>query len=406
MQENGNFNFNGNQSNNSADDFVIGKGFAVEEYDINNSPKKPKKPENMKHSKNSKGIVKTLIIAACVVAVSAILAVCAIFAGADYLGIGFGRGQDCTLNIPMGTSTKVIAEKLNETGAVKLPTLFRLYSKLKHYDSKYKYGLYSFNNEIGYGELANMLMTEGAKAETVRVTIPEGNIDDIAKILEDKGVCDKSDFIDEVQNGKFKYDFVKEIPYESVYYRLEGYLFPETYEFYVVEDSKEGAHLAIDKMLKQLDGSLTEKMRTDIKSGKYTFHEVMTLASLVQLEAGNTKEVSDTDRQKVAAVFYNRLKSSEFSTLGSSPTRKYPHGNGRYNTYEVKGLPPGPLCSPNLPSIKAAIYPEKDFDYYYFVTDKGLTNGGIPLFHYNKTLNEHNSTIAKLKKANNWFYEE
>ena len=403
MQENEG-NFSPNQT--SGDDFVIGKGFAVEDYDIKSAPKKPKKPENRKRRKEG-GALKTVIVILAVVIVSVGIAIGAIYAGADYLGIGFGRGQDCNMNIEQGTPTAVIAEKLEQTGAVKIPVLFRLYSKLKHYDSQYKYGLYSFNNEIGYGELANMLMTEGAKAETVKVTIPEASVDDIAKILEEKGVCEVSDFIDEVQNGKFNYDFVKDIPYESVYYRLEGYLYPETYEFFVVEDSKEGAHLAIETMLKQLNKVITPEMKTKISESKYTFHELMTMASLVQLEAGNTKEVSDEDRQKVAAVFYNRLDSADYQTLGSSPTRKYPHGNGRYNTYEVKGLPPGPLCSPNLPSIKAALSPNTDFEgYFFFVTDKGLTNGGIPLFHYNKTLAEHNKTIASLKAANNWFYED
>lgn len=391
------FDFEKGENLNNDDDFVIGKGFVIDDG--------KKKKGGHSRSKKSGGALKNVIWIVAIFVVSIGMAFGIIYAGADYLGIGFGRGENCVLDIPYGASTKVIAEKLEECGAVKIPFLFRTYSKLKHYDSQYKYGLYTFNNEAGYSTLADMLVTQGAKAETVTVTIPEATIDDIAKLLEENGVCTKSDFIDEVQNGTFEYDFVKEIPTESVHYRFEGYLLPDTYDFYSY-DSKECAHLAVDTMLSALNKSITADMKKAISESKYSFHEVMTMASLVQLEAGNTKDVSDADRQKVAAVFYNRLESDDFATLGSSPTRKYPYGDGRYNTYECTGLPPGPLCSPNVPSIKAAIYPMENFDYFYFVTDLGNTNGGIPVFHYNRTLAEHNKIIAKLKAEKNWFYED
>lgn len=193
--------------------------------------------------------------------VSVGLAFGVIYAGADYMGIGFGRGEDCVLEIEKGTPAVKIASQLKECGAVKIPVLFRVYAKLKHYDSQFKYGVYTFNNEAGYEALSKMLIEEGSSAESVRVTIPEmSTVDDIAKILEEKGVCTKSDFIEEVQHGKFDYDFVKAIPQEKVYYRLEGYLFPETYDFYSYE-SKECAHLAVDKMLKTLNDKLSSSLR-------------------------------------------------------------------------------------------------------------------------------------------------
>ena len=294
----------------------------------------------------------------------------------------------------MGTAQ--IAERLEECGAVKIPLLFRTYTKLKHYDGQFKYGVYTFNNEAGYEALSKMLIEEGAKAESVHVTIPEmSSVDDIAKILEENGVCTKSDFLNEVQSGEFDYDFVKAIPEEKVYYRLEGYLFPDSYDFYNF-DSKECAHLAVDKMLKTLNEKLNDALRKKISDSGYTLHEIMTMASIVELEAGGSPD----EMANVAAVFFNRLKSDEFSTLGSSPTRKYPYGNGRYNTYEAAGLPPGPLCSPSLNSIKASAEPTENFDYYYFVTDASMK------FYYNKTLAEHNSTIARLKAAKNWIYED
>lgn len=388
-------NFNENSPKNSdftssSDDFVIGKGFEIGEI-TEDKPQRKKSKHSGGHS-----LIKTLVWVICIIVVSVGLAFGVIYAGADYMGIGFGRGVECTIEIEQGMGTKQIAEELQDCGAVKIPFLFRMYAKLKHYDSQFKYGVYTFNNEAGYEALSVMLIEEGAKAQSVQVTIPEMfSVDDIAELLEKRGVCTKSDFLNEVQNGEFDYDFVKDIPEEKVYYRLEGYLFPDTYDFYNF-DSKECAHLAVDKMLKTLDQKLTADIRKKISDSGYTLHEIMTMASIVELEAsGNLDEMAN-----VAAVFFNRLKSDEFSTLGSSPTRRYPHGNGRYNTYEAAGLPPGPLCSPSLNSIKATAEPTENFDYYYFVTDASMK------FYYNKTLAEHNSTIARLKAANNWIYEE
>ena len=150
MQDN-NFNIND-------DDFIIGKGFNVEE---------PQAEEKRKHGKRAKkggnSTIKNIIWIICIIVVSVGLAITLIFAGADYLGIGFGRGEDCEMDIPYGASTTAIAESLENTGAVKMPMLFRLYSKLKGYESQYKYGLYTFNTEIGYEKIAEMLMTDGKR---------------------------------------------------------------------------------------------------------------------------------------------------------------------------------------------------------------------------------------------------
>ena len=380
------------EADNSSDDFVIGKGFEIDGGENEDNQRKKKKG---RHSAG-KSIIKTIIWILCIIIVSVGLAFGVIYAGADYMGIGFGRGSDVTIEIEQGMSTEQIAEELKEAGAVKIPLLFRVYAKFKHYDSQFKYGVYSFNTEAGYEAISQMLIEEGALAQSVKVTIPEmSSIDDIAEILEENGVCTKSDFINEVQNGEFGYDFIDDIPVDNVYYRLEGYLFPETYDFYNF-DSEECAHLAVEKMLKTLDDKLTDGMMQKISESGYTLHEIMTMASIVELEAGGSPD----EMANVAAVFYNRLESDDFTTLGSSPTRKYPYGGGKYNTYESPGLPPGPLCSPSLKSIEASIEPTEDFDYYYFVTDASMK------FYYNKTLAEHNSTIARLQAANNWIYEE
>ncbi len=329
------------------DEFVIGKGFTIpEEQPVDELPASPAKEKK----KSSGGALKNVIWIFLILVISIGLAFGAIYAGADYMGIGFGRGEETVIEIAKGSSTKSIADALQESGAVKMPVLFRLYAKFKHFDAKFQYGVYHFNTESGYEAIAQMLMEEGARAQSVTVTIPEmSTVDDMAKILEDNGVCTASDFIEEVQHGTFSYDFVKDIPEQMVYYRLEGYLFPETYDFYCYE-SKECAHLAVEKMLKTLDGVLTQEVRQSISNSGYSLHEVMTMASIVELEAGGTPD----EASKVAAVFYNRLKSDDFMKLESSPTKKYPHGSGKYDTYQCIGLPPGPLCSPSRRSILAA----------------------------------------------------
>ena len=129
-------------------------------------------------------------------------------------------------------------------------------------------------------------------------------------------------------------------------------------------------------------------------------NEVLTLASIVQMESG----LNTTDMPGVAAVFYNRLNNSaEFSTLGSSPTCYYGDSfkkdDGRYNTYNVEGLPPGPLCSPGIDAINAVLNPTENSPYYYFVTDS------TGKFYFHKTLAEQNVTINRLKKDKNWIYE-
>lgn len=402
MQENNNL-------PNNSDDFVIGKGFEVGEYTPDTKSKK-----SGKRQKSGVKVVKGVIWVLAIIVVSIGLAVAVIYAGADYLGLGFGRGGNTEMDIPMGSPTSVIAEKLNESGAVKLPLFFRVYSRLKGYDSSYKYGYYSFNTEIGYGEIADMLMTEGAKAENVTVTIPEGTgindyiknvngekvtVKGIATILEEAGVCTKSDFIYALNEVEFKDSrLLENCNVGKTYYALEGYLFPETYNFYSY-DSEECAKMVVERMLAQTDKRITDEMYDRAEELGYTMNEILTMASVIQMESGqNFKEMKN-----VAAVFYNRLNDKNEGTLGSSPTcyygESFKNDDGRYNTYNVKGLPPGPLCSPGLEAIKAALYPAKDSPYLYFVTDK---DGN---FYYHKTAAEQQKTINSLKQGNNWIYE-
>ena len=390
------------------DDFVIGSGFIIEPDNEENYKKDPKNdPEEFYEyyedtpQQRKKSIRKTIVWAVCIFVIGILLALAIIFVGAEYMGIGFGRGNTVTIDIPMGASTRTIAEKLEESGAVKSPFLFRVFSKLKKYDSQYKYGLYTFDNEAGYESIAQMLIKEGAKAETVRVKIPEGaTIDDIKRLLAEAGVCDEKDFIYSMNNDEFEYDFIEDIPTEKLYYKLEGYLYPDTYDFYSY-DSEECAYLAINAMLSNLDKKLGKDLKDKMSVSKYSFHEIMSLSSVIQLEAGNFDNVNNEDRAKVASVFYNRIEGINWDGpkfLQSDPTTFYPYGDGKYNTYKTEGIPVGPLCAPSIECIKAAIEPDRSCKAVYFVTDKSMK------FYYNETLSGHNSTVAELKRTGNWVY--
>lgn len=416
-------NFNENPTN-SIDDFVIGKGFEIDENTETDKPKKSKKKRSSGHS-----LIKTVIWVLCIIIVSVGLAFGVIYAGADYMGIGFGRGEDANIEIKMGTPAAEIAEQLEESGAVKIPFLFRMYAKLKHYDGQFKYGVYIFNTEAGYEGLCEMLINDGAKAETVTVTIPEGTgindftknvngekvtVPGIATLLEKAGVCSRSDFLDALDAVKRDSKLLQCADDVRTYYTLEGYLFPETYSFYSY-DSEECAKLAVDKMLKESEKRITDSMFKRAEELGYSMNEILTMASIIQMESGiavttdEAKARLQDNMKGVASVFYNRLTSDDTGgTLGSSPTLFYgdsfKQDDGRYNTQAdnkfsaIKGLPPGPLCSPGIDAINAALYP-KTSDYYYFVTD---SSGN---FYFHKTLAEQNATIAKLKQGKQWIYE-
>ncbi|MBP3627339.1 MAG: endolytic transglycosylase MltG [Clostridia bacterium] len=396
-------NINKNPQNNE-DDFIIGKGFPTLEEE---------EEMPVKRKKRGKHIIRNTIWIIAILLISVGIGFGVVVVGSDYLGIGFGRGDNCTVEIDMGMGTAGIAKRLNEGGAVKSPIAFRIYSRLKGFDGKYKYGVYTFNTEAGYESICEMLMTQGAKAESVTVTIPEGTgindytknvngkdvtVPGIATLLEKAGVCTRADFIAALNDVKLDSKLLKNVNVGKTYHELEGYLFPETYDFYSY-DSKECAVLAVEKMIKETENRISDEMFKQAEKMGYSMNEILTMASIVQMEAGE----SNSEMANVAAIFYNRLNSDNFATLGSSPTcyygESFRNDDGRYDTYKIKGLPPGPLCSPGIDAIKAALYPTEDTPYYYFVTD---SNGK---FYYHKTFEEQQATKKRLKQGNNWTYE-
>ena len=353
------------------------------------------KPQRRKKKKG--GITKAVIWTLVIIFLSLGIAVSGLIVTIEVMGFNFDVNE-VWITVPQGASTKQIAEILEEKGVISSPFLFRVYSKITGADGQYNYGDYELNVS-GYDMIISKLKEPGIQAPEVTVTIPErATIDDIRELLVSNGVCSKEDFKEAMRDGTYDYDFVDQIPTDKVYYRFEGYLFPETYNFFELTEDGDGvqnAERAIDKMLYETDKRITDEMKTLAQEKGYTVHEMLTMASILELEASGSPD----EMKNVAQVFYNRLAwENQPKLLGSTPTSKYPYGNGRYDTNVYEGLPPGPMCCPSEDAIIAAFYPNTDITATYFVTDKDMN------FYYRDTLEEHNAIIAQLKNKGIWEY--
>ncbi len=360
-------------------------------------------------------VIYSIMWVAIILMISGCFAAVVLSGVCDFFGISRKRTiSDFTIPEGGNWGTKTIAEELYEDGIINHPTLFRLYSKIKGNDGSYQWGNYELNSEMDYTTIMNNLK-KGNTAATVKVRIPEAsNIDDIMAILEENGVCTRDQFISAMEDYEYKYTWVNAIPRNTVRYRFEGYLYPDTYNFYASEPSVENARKAIDKMLNAFNSHLPENWQELVEQvgqrlGKtdMTLNDCMAIGSILELEAsGNEQEMKN-----VASVFYNRLTWSEPRYLGSTPTYYYP--DNRYNTnagpMTVKtedggektypagkeGIPPGPQCALTEASILASLQPA-DTSYTYFVTDVDMN------FYYNKSYTAHLNTIAKLRREGKW----
>lgn len=305
--------------------------------------------------------------------------------------------QAITVTIPKGADTKAIGQILKDDGIIQYPFVFELVAKFEKYTT-FQSGTHILNSNMDYMTLMKSMQAPKKSRETVRVTIPEGlPAAKIAKILEENGVCDTSDFLLALENTDFNFAYSSEIPDNNlIYRRLEGYLFPDTYEFY----KNDTALNVITRMLDNFENKITPELLSKIKQSGMTFHEVITLASIIQGEAPDVENM-----YKVSAVYLNRLHNpAEYPLLQADPTRKYANeqiladlgdeGNlkaAAYNTYEGKGLPPGPINNPGSDAIWAAVTPSEEMEgYYYFCSDLKTRE-----FFYAKTLEEHNRNLVK-----------
>ena len=391
------------------DDFIIGQDFFIDstaadsiaEAEPKHGTKKAKKHKRKKQTAG-RGCLISVIWMAAILTVSITLAVFILYFGMDYLGVSSEQNaaeENIEVVVAEGASAKEIAELLEEKDVISSPLFFRFYASQGGYASKFRDGIYYFSKQDSYEDIVNKLTKQGTQASQVKVTIPEGwDIDEIAKRLDENKVCTAAQFktaVNEATFEKYGYDFLKDIKTESqgVHYRLEGYLFPDTYYFYQT-NNKTGAEQAIKKMLDNFDAKVTVGLRAEIQRAGRSLHDVITMASIIEMESSSA---SYATKQKVSAVFWNRLDDwGNNAYLQSDPTTKYPYNQDKYDTYKAVGLAPGAYCNPSIDAIKAAIYPDENCTDYFFVTDKNMK------FYFTKTLDEHNKVIKQLKNSGMW----
>lgn len=315
------------------------------------------------------------------------------------------------INIEAGT-IESIGVTLKENNLIKDVNIFKVYTKIMN-KTNLKAGIYSLSEDMGVEKIVSIL-EEGSTVnpDEISITFKEGiNIRKVATLISENtnntyesviNLMDDDNYITELIN---KYWFLTEdIQNKNIYYPLEGYLFPNTYRFTNKDVSVEEI---FTKMLEETDRQLS-KHKDKINKSSLNVHELITLSSIVELEGATAN-----DRRGVAGVFYNRLNSNSYPTLGSDATTYYASKiddwtisltykelddcSNKYNTRcsTNTGLPVGPICNSSIESIEATIDPEQH-NYYYFVAD---CKGEVYL---TKNSSEHANIINKLKRENNW----
>ena len=283
-----------------------------------------------------------------------------------------------SVTITEGESLGDVTAELKEKGLVKYGYLFQLFASFTHKAEKITAGSYELSTVMDYSALLNNISSSSAYRETVTVTIPEGyTVEEIFKLMENKGVCSYNDLLKVAQEETFDFDFLKDVK-TTKEKRLEGYLFPDTYEFYKGADAKN----VINTMLKNFDERFDSKMEAEMQLLGYSKNDIIIMASIIE------KETDGGDQRNIASVLQNRLKNTWATPKGylqvdstiqyllkerkKKLTDKDLEIDSPYNTYKNPGLPIGPICNPGLTAIQAALEPNKT-NYYYFMLGKDGT---------------------------------
>ena len=301
-----------------------------------------------------------------------------------------------TITIDADDTVDDVAGKLKDAGLIKYDWLFSYVAKFEGSTGPYQEGEHTLNDNMNYMQLLSEIEVQPVARETVWVTFTEGmTVDQMADLLEENGVCDADDFREEVMSGAdYGYDFEQEMSTSSdIYYPLEGYLFPDTYEFYTNETPAN----VITRMLQNFQNKI-DTVQDQMTEMGLTQHQTITLASIIQSEASG----DPANMALVSSVYWNRLNDPEnFPMLQSDPTRNYANSTilmtgqsstyqqkaAAYDTYQCTGLPAGPICNPGMDAILAALSPETTA-YYYFISD---SDGN---FYFAETLEQHEANIA------------
>ena len=324
-----------------------------------------------------------------------------------------------TVSIPANPSIDDIANILKEKGVIERPSFFKMYADFTSNVEGFRQGDFKIDTNKDYEAIINLLQSNVNRTDIVTVQITEGmNLQEICASLHENGVItDEQAFLNACNSNQFDDDFafLKKITNaDARYYKLEGYLFPDTYDFYLGEDPA----TVITKFLNNYENKVIyhkeryfgHKEKTTLEQEAadtgYTMDEILTIASIIQAEAANKE-----DMYYISSILHNRLDygaSSGVAQLNCDCTKYYPYRKAedvpasirtsftsRYDTNTFDGLPAGPICNPSAEAIKAAINPN-DSDYLYFCHDTA-ENGSTPM--YAETLEGHEYNLSQIGKA-------
>lgn len=314
----------------------------------------------------------------------------AIFLLAIVVAIVFGTStktiKTAEVTIEEGSDTMEIAHKLKKSGVIRSEAAFLVRLKTSSYAGKLQYGTYEIKKGTSMDRLFQILATQGAKKNTVNLTVPEGyTVEMIGERLEKLGVCSKEDFLEAaITKEGYPFEWLSEVKdKEGRKYILQGYLYPDTYNIYKTATAKEIVTIMLQNF---------EKHYAEIETTK-SLDRIVTEASLIERETG-----VDSERATIAGVIENRIAKN--MRLQVDATVLYPLTDGMYNkksvtykdlkiessynTYQKKGLPVGPICNPSIKSMEAAANPEKHEYLYYHTKSKDSKE-----HNFYKTYDEH-----------------
>ena len=336
----------------------------------------------------------------------------------DLLAVGREEDKKVSVTIPGGADIDQITDILYENGIIKNKVFFKMYATVTKKTTGFTQGTFEIATNKDYQALINYLQSDMNRTDIVTIRFTEGmNIVDYANLLEKNKVCNSQDFLDVCNSGQFDedYEFIKNIKNsKDRYYKLEGYLFPDTYDFYVNEDLDTVVRKFLANYRRKIYQTKTrvsgfEKKVTieqRAESIGMTMEDVLTLASLIQAEAADEK-----DMYMISSVMHNRLSTLDndgvswygeagLNFLQLDSTLFYPYSTqadvpvsirntyvSKYSTYDYEGLPAGPICNPGIAAIEAAVSPN-DTNYFYFC-HKSATDDEDAVAYYASTMNEH-----------------
>ena len=291
-----------------------------------------------------------------------------------------------TITIAPGNSTTKIAKHLATNNLIRSPLAFKIAVRYRGIGTQLRAGTYQLSRDMSLTRILDELKKGQIEYQTF--TVPEGiTAKAIAELWESSGYGTAETFVAAMQSTELRQKYVP----EGV--TAEGYLFPDTYKF----AKGSSAETIVQIMLAEAEKRWDETLAKEAKALGFTRHQIITLASIIQREAGSESEIP-----RIASVFHNRLKHNW--RLQADPTVLYALGDPKrlltradlkvvspYNTYLHKGLPPGPIGNPGMASILGALRPEETSFYYFVAIDEGQ-------HHFSKTLAEHNRIIRQVKR--------